>query len=447
MSSCSPSLPTDNRREQIGWYFYDWANSAFATTVISVFLGPYLTSVTKAAADETGFVHPLGIPVAAGSFYPYLVSLSVLGQVVFLPILGAIADFSQRKKQFLGLCAYVGSLATIGLYFVDGGRYLLGGVLFLIANLAFGASIVFYNAMLPEIAEADERDTVSSYGWALGYLGGGLLLALNLVLVTWADRFGLTTGAAARISLASAGLWWALFTLIPLATIRNRRAVRRLPPGARYLSVGFTQLRRTLGSARQYPQTLVFLLAYLLYNDGIQTVIALTSQFGQEELGLPLSTLTIAVLMVQFVAMIGALLFDRIARLVGTIRAIALSLVIWIGTVAYAYGWLRTSGEFYALAAAIAVVLGGSQALSRSVYSLMIPRGQEAEYFSLYEVSERGTSWLGPLFFGLALQFTGSYRIAILSLVVFFIAGLVLLMLVDLGKAVAEAGNEMPRGS
>lgn len=440
----APSM--SHRREQVGWYFYDWANSAFPTTVVTVFLGPYLTTITKAAAAADGFVYPLGIRVSAGAYYPYLVSLSVLGQVVVLPILGAIADYSQRKKQLLALCAYLGALATAGLYFVQGTRYLLGGSLFLIANVAFGASIVFYNAFLPEIASADERDAVSSKGWALGYLGGGLLLAGNLALFANAERLGVTPAEAVRISLASAGVWWGLFSLIPLATLVSRRAVRPLPSGQRYLTIGFKQLRRTVVSGRRYPHTLLFLLAYLLYNDGIQTVIALTSQFGQEELGLPIATLTLAILMVQFVAMGGSLLFNAIAAAIGNMRAIALSLLVWIGTVTYAYAFLQTSGEFFVLAAVIAIVLGGSQALSRSVYSLMIPPGQEAEYFSLYEVSERGTSWLGPLLFGLALQFTGSYRIAILSLTVFFVLGLVLLLRVDLRRAVAEAGHELPAG-
>lgn len=433
------------RRERVGWYFYDWANSAFPTTVVTVFLGPWLTTVTKAAADGEGFVYPLGIKVHAGSFFPYVVSLSVLAQVLTLPVLGAIADYSHRKKEMLGLFAYLGAGATFALYAVHGTSYLPGGVLFLFANVSFGASVVFYNAFLPDLASPDRRDAVSSYGWAFGYLGGGLLLALNLALFSQAAALGLSVGHAVRINLASAGAWWALFTLIPLLTLRNRQPARQLRPGDHYLTVGFRQLRRTLSRVRLYPQTVLFLAAYLLYNDGIQTVIALASQFGQEELGLPISTLTSVILMVQFVAFFGALAFNRVAEVLGTKRAIMVSLVIWTGTVTYAYGWLRTGGQFFALGAAIAIVLGGSQALSRALYSLMIPKGQEAEYFSLYEVSERGTSWLGPLLFGLALQFTGSYRIAILSLSVFFLLGLVLLAFVNVRDAVLEAGNEPPR--
>ena len=433
---------TNDRREQIGWYFYDWANSAFSTTVVTVFLGPYLTTVTKAAADAQGFVHPLGVKINAGSFFPYIVSLSVLLQVIVLPVLGAIADYSHRKKRMLAFFAYLGALATMGMYFLHGTNYLLGGMLFLVANLSFGASVVFYNAFLPEIARPEERDAVSSMGWALGYLGGGLLLLMNLILFSQASAFGLETGQAVRISLVSAGLWWGVFTVIPLTALRSRQPIKTLPPSANYLTVGFRQLRQTLGKVRGHPQTLLFLSAYLLYNDGIQAVITLTSQFGQEELGLSISTLTTVILMVQFVAFFGSILFNYVAKGVGAKQAVMISLMIWTGTLVYAYGFLRTEFQFFILAAVIAVVLGGSQALSRSIYSRMIPKGREAEYFSLYEVSERGTSWLGPLLFGLSLQFTGSYRIAILSLVIFFIAGLILLTRLDVKGAALEAARD-----
>jgi MFS transporter, UMF1 family len=438
----------NNRREQVGWYFYDWANSAFYTTVVTVFLGPYLTGIARAAAESLGegntFVYPLGIKVFHGSFYPYVVALSVGLQMVFLPILGAIADSSHRKKQMLALFAYIGSFATAGLYFLQGTNYMLGGGLFVLANLSYGASIVFYNSFLPDIASAEDRDRVSSTGWAIGYLGGGLLLALNLYLFSNADSFGLTSGQAVRISLASSGAWWAVFTLIPLSTLRNRMPVKEPPPSRHYIKTGFKQLVHTIRTARQYPQTLLFLIAYLLYNDAIQAVIALASVFGAEELKLEQSTLVQVILMVQFAAFFGALLFNWVAKATGSKRAIMISLVIWTGVLVYAYGLLQTKLQFFILGAVIAIVLGGSQALSRSVYSLMIPKGQEAEYFSLYEVSDKGTSWLAPLMFGLALQFTGSYRAAILSLVVFFVAGLALLAKVNVRKAAIEAGNEAP---
>lgn len=439
-------VPTSySRREQVGWYFYDWANSAFSTTVITVFLGPYLTAITQNAADANGYVHPLGIPILADSFFPYMVSLSVVLQVFFLPVLGAIADYSHLKKTLLGSFAYVGAVATLGMYFLAGDRYLLGGGLFLLANLSFGASIVFYNAFLPEISAPDDRDRVSSQGWAMGYLGGGILLAVNLVFVQFlAEGWGINTGDAVRISLASAGVWWAIFTIIPLISLRARRPMKSLPTGTGYLSIGFQQLGHTLRQLPSYPHTMLFLIAYLLYNDGIQTIIAMSTQFGSRELGLATGDLVQLILMVQFIAFFGALAFGYLARWIGSRRAIMLSLVIWLGVSVYTYAFLQTKLQFFIMGGVIAIVLGGSQALSRSLFSLMIPQGQEAEYFSLYEISERGTSWLGPLLFGLVLQNTGSYRSAILSIAVFFALGLGLLTFVNVRRAIVESGNIAP---
>jgi UMF1 family MFS transporter len=431
------------RREQRGWYFYDWANSAFSTTVVTVFLGPYLTDVADNASDAGGLVYPLGIPVLAGSYFPYILSLSVVLQVFLLPITGAIADRSRKKKRLLMLFAYIGAVSTMALYLVQGSAYLVGGLLFVVANLSFGASVVVYNAFLPEIAEPDERDRVSSRAWALGYLGGGLLLAANLVLFSAHDSLGLSAGQAVRVSLLSAGAWWALFAVIPLATLRERGSGRSDAKGAAV--AGFRQLLGTLRAARAYPQTLLFLGAYLLFNDGIQTVITLTAVYAKAELNLGTGTIISTVLMVQFLAFIGALLLGACARYFGAKRVVLASLILWTGAVAGAY-FLRAGAvwQFYLLGAFIGVVLGGSQALSRSLFSQMIPGGQEAAYFSLYEISERGTSWLGPLLFGLTLQLTSSYRLALASLVVFFALGFALLTKVDIRRAILEAGNELP---
>ncbi|MCL6646151.1 MAG: MFS transporter, partial [Dehalococcoidia bacterium] len=250
------SRPEPNKREQRGWYFYDWANSAFMTTVVTLFFGPYLTSLAKAAAGADGFVRPAGIPLAYPAVWPYLISLSVLSQVVALPLVGAWADYGRRKKEMLGGLSYTGAGAAMLMYLLDGDRYLLGCLLFLVANFCFGASIVIYNSFLPEIAGPDERDAVSSNGWGLGYAGGGLLLALNLLLYSQAGALGLSESYAVRLSLASAGLWWALFTLIPLATLRNRGGARALAPGEGYLRAGLGQLARTLAHLRGYRQTL-----------------------------------------------------------------------------------------------------------------------------------------------------------------------------------------------
>ena len=432
----------NDRRELFGWYVYDWANSAFYTTVIAVFMGPYLTTVAEAAADPEGFVYPLGIKVAAGSLYSYTVGLSVFFQMLLLPLLGAIADYSDLKKQMLGLFAFTGSFATMGLYFLEGNRYLLGSVLFLIANFSVGASIVFYNAYLNDIASEDRRDAVSSYGYAAGYVGGALLLAANLWLYSNAESFGISAGHAVRISLLSSGLWWAIFTLIPMRLLKRHQAVKSLPAGETQLSIGFKQLKHTIRELPRYRHTMLFLVAYLLYNDGIQSVIALASQFGSKELGLEISTLTTVILIVQVVAIFGAIIFRYVARWTGTKRAIIISVVVWTATILYAYAALQTARDFYIMGAVIGIVMGGSQALSRSLYSLMIPAGKEAEFFSIYEISDKGTSWLGPIIFGLTYQITKSYRLAILSIAIFFISGLALLAFVNVRKAIVEAGGK-----
>jgi MFS transporter, UMF1 family len=437
------SLPVESRRrQQRGWYFYDWANSVFPTTVLTVFLGPYLTTVTEAAGRD-GLVHPLGIPVATGSFFPYVVSLGTIVQVLVLPVTGSMADRSAHKRELLAAFAYVGALATAAMFFLAGDRYLLGGALFLVANTALGMSVVVYNSFLNDIATPDERDRVSARGWAIGYLGGGLLLALNLGLFLGHDALGLSTGYAVRICLLSAGIWWAAFTFIPLHALRNRRPVdvRRGNP----LVAGFAQLGHTIASLRQRPRTLLFLAAFLLYNDGIQTVIALASVYGAKELKLGQTVLISTILIVQFMAFVGALLLGRLARVFGTKNVVLGSLVLWTFVLVVAY-FLQAGAaiQFYLLGVVIAIVLGGSQALSRSLFSQLIPKGREAEYFGFYEISDKGTSWIGPLVFGLALQLTGSYRSAIVSLVAFFVAGFVLLLLTDVRKAVVEAGNPVP---
>ena len=433
-----------SKREQRAWYVYDWANSAFVTTVATLFFGPYVTRLAKAAAGSDGYVQFLGLPVPPEAVWYYLVSLSVFTQVLVLPLLGAIADYGRHKREMLGALAYIGAGATILMYFLKDDNYELACVLFLVANFAFGASIVIYNAFLPEIAGASERDAVSSNGWGLGYLGGGLLLAANLLLLSRYDAMGISENHAIRISLASAGLWWAVFTIIPLLGLRNRGGGKTLGPGQSYLNAGFKQLANTLRSVRSYPQTLLFLLSYLIYNDGIQTVINLATQFGQEELGLGMSTLTGSILLAQFVALFGAIGFKYVAAVTGNKRAVMVTLVIWSAALIYVYVGVHGAAGFYALSAVVGAVMGGSQALSRSVYSFMIPKGSEAEYFSIYEISDKGTSWFGPLLFALALQFIGSYRLAILSIIVFFLLGLALLSRVDVRRGALEAGNEPP---
>jgi len=439
----------NDRREIFGWAMYDWANSAFSTTIGTVFLGPHVASLARTAAEAAGTatVPFFGIPVAPDSFLPYCISFSVGMQVLFLPILGAIADYSHLRKRMLQIFATIGALATILMFFVTGGLWWLGGVLFIVANLAFGASMVFYNSYLPDIASEDERDRVSSYGWAMGYMGGGILLALNLAFFTLREKLGVPTDLAVRINLASAGIWWIGFSFFTWGRLRSRRAARHLPASETYVSIGFKQLRKTFSEVKHFPETLRFLLAYFLYNDGIQTVIAVASTFAaapliQGGLELEQSTLIAVILMIQFVAFFGALFWGKLAGWIGAKQSVVVSLIIWAGVVIYAYGGLKgptATAQFFILGVFIALVMGGSQAISRSLFAQMIPNGKEAEFFSFYEISERGTSWIGPLVFGLANQIFGNLRYAILSLIFFFIMGLILLPFVNVSKAITDA--------
>ena len=430
---------------------YDWANSAFSTTVGTVFLGPYIASLAAKAAEAypDGLARFFGIPVAPDSFLPYCISFSVGLQVLFLPILGAIADYSHLRKRMMQIFAFIGAISTILMFFITGSVWWLGGVLFIIANLTFGAAIVFYNAYLPDIASEEERDRVSSYGWAMGYLGGGILLALNLAFFTFSGALGVPGDLAVRINLASAGLWWMGFSFITWARLRPRHAARPLPADESYVSMGFKQLGNTFREIKHFPETLKYLLAYFLYNDGIQTVIAVSSTFAAAPLArggveLPQNLLIAAILMIQFVAFGGALFWGKLAKWIGAKQSIIVSLVIWSGVVIYAYGGLKGDNrilEFFILGIFIALVMGGSQAISRSLFAQMIPDGKEAEFYSFYEVSERGTSWTGPLVFGLANQIFGSLRYGILALIFYFIAGLIVLPFVNVKKAMADVKN------
>jgi UMF1 family MFS transporter len=447
-------LRTGANAEQRSWFYYDWANSAYITTVATVLYAPYLTSVAERAAcgfagDEdrkcTENLSVLGLSVSAGSLVFYVVTIATVVSAFVMPVVGAIADRVQSRRTLMARLAWSGAAVTALMFFVTGTNWQLGAALLLVANLFYASSIVVYDAILIDVAGPDERDRVSSQGWAFGYLGGGLLLAMNLVLVT-VKPFGLSTEMAVRISLVSAAVWWACFTVIPYLGIKDR-APRGVAPaeGVTLMQRSFGQLFRTLRELRNYPQTLLFLAAYLFYNDGIQTVIYSASVYGDKELGFGTSTLIATILVVQFVAFAGALVFGRVAARIGSHRTIGGGLVVWVLVVCF--GFVLPEKQlvpFLVLAVAIGLVLGGTQALSRSFFSQLIPRGREAEYFSLYQACERGTSWLGTLVFGVVHQVTGSYRPAILALIAFFVVGGALLWRLDTRQGIAEAGNEAP---
>lgn len=442
------AVPADTttplRRQRFAWYTYGWASHTFETLVVTVFMSRYLPTVAENAVGKHGRVHVLGIPIAAASLFAYVVSLSAILLIFLMPIVGAVADRTGKKRELMLGFGYVGAVSCMAMWFVSGTDWMLGALLMIVAYLGYTCAKVVFNSFLPDLAEPDARDRVSSVGWATAYIGGGLLLAAMFVL-----SFALHDDALlARIALSASGIWWAVFAVVPLRQLRNPVATGPTQPTQRsgsVLTAGFRELGDTLRHAWSFKLTLLFLLAYLVYYDGINTVTTLSADYGQKQLALSNSTLLSAILIVQFAAFGGALLLGRMARRTGAKRVIVGSLVVWIGVVGAAY-FLQAGKpiQFYLLALVLSVVLGGTQALSRSLYSGMIPRGKEAEYFSLYEISSSGSSALGPLVFGLALQETGSYRVAIFSLVVFFVVGLALLVPLNVRKAIAAAGNPVP---
>ena len=455
-----PTVSSDEagrRRDQRAWCWYDWANSVFPTSIVTVFVSLYLTTVAVNDARASGQICPsgnalvgcdislFGLEFPAGSLFGYLLAASTALQVLVLPLTGAIADRTQQKRWMLGLFTFIGAGATALLALVTGTNWRLGVVLFIVATTGYYASVVIYYSVLPEIATADERDGLSSRGWAFGFLGGGIALALNLATYLGRDALGLSESAAVRVCFLTAGLWWAAFTLIPLSRMRSYQPPQGTERGLSVLTAGFRQLFDTLRDARSYPLTLGFLAAYLVYTDGIGTVANVAGQYGDLELGLASSTLISTILMVQFVAFFGALLHGWVARRFGAKRTIMGSLVGWIGVITAAY-FVQPGDElqFYAVAVGIGLVLGGTNALSRSLFSQLVPAGKEAEYFSVYEIGAQATSTLGPLLFAAIGQATGSFRLAIVSLVAFFVIGFVLLSLVPVRRAIRAAGNSEP---
>lgn len=443
----------ERQREQRAWNWYDWANSAYYTTVLTVLFAPYMISVAgKAAgcvdADETcsKTVSVLGLDLAAGSLPFYLTSFATIASAFILPVVGAFVDRSAHKKWHMAGFAWAGSLTAGLLFFMRDDQWQLGAVAVVLSSILGGCSLVSYYAILVDISTEDERDLVSSRGWAFGYLGGGLLLLLNLVMVLGHDSFGLSKAMSVRLSLLSAAVWWAGFTIIPFLRLRDRAPVNVVQESGGLWQRSFGQLFTTLKEMRGFPMTLTFLIAYLFYNDGIQTVIYAASTYGSKQLEFGDSVLIATILLIQFVAFGGALFFGRLATRYGAYRSILWGVFAWmVIVVAAMFLPEKNIALFLAIGVAIGIVLGGTQALSRSFFSQLIPRGREGEYFALYNACERGTSWFGTFLFGLVFQLTDSYRPAIFALIVFFVIGSIFLLRLDPRRGIAEAGNAQPR--
>ena len=416
---------------------YDWANSAYVTTVVAGVLPIYFAT----AVVGKGGVQIGNTVLSADALWGYLVSASAMFVFLFAPVLGAISDFSSSKKKFLVTFAYMGSVSATLLYFSQSGDVWQTAILFLIAQIGYVSANVFYDAFLPQIASEDKIDWVSSKGFSYGYIGGGSQFAITLGLVAGGGIIGIGQGLAARIGLGMAGLWWAGFTLFTLKKLKEAGAIEAMPEKYQsqpkiiaYTAIGITRTLATIKKVRRFKHLLLFLIAFMVYNDGVQTVISMATIYGTEELKFSATVLMVTLLMIQIIAAGGALLFGRIASKIGAKRALMLSLLLWSGVVTYAY-FLHTVTEFFILGVVVGIVLGGSQALSRSFYGAMIPKEASAEFYGFYSVFSKFSAIWGPLVFAIIRQITGTPRLAIISLMVFFIVGLILLAFVDEEKA------------
>jgi MFS transporter, UMF1 family len=420
-----------HRPELRAWAMYDWANSVFMTTGILIF-PIYLADVASA-----------GSPVAvATARYSMATTVSMALVAVLSPILGAIADYTAMKKKMLAAFALMGILATGGMYFIERGEWRLALILFLFANTGVTASIVFYESLLPHIAREDEVDRVSTAGYAMGYLGSSLLMVLNIAWIQKPALFGISSPEMAiRLTFLSSALWWLVFTIpllrrVPEPPLRLEADER---PGLNPVAVGFRRLHETLREIRAFKHTFLFLLAFFIYNDGIGTIIRMATIYGRE-IGIERASLLIPLLLVQVVGIPFTFLFGALADRIGAKPAIFAALAVYLLIAILGYR-MTTARDFFVLALLVGTVQGGSQALSRSVFSTLVPRHKSSEFFAFFSVFEKFAGILGPAVFTIMISATGSSRSAILSIIAFFVAGGVLLAFVDV-KAGQRAARE-----
>jgi UMF1 family MFS transporter len=422
----------NDKRTIFGWAMYDWANSAYIT-IFGAVIGAFFTGTIMTGDTYLG--------LSGEALFSILIGVGSIILLLAMPILGAVADYTDAKRRFLRNFAFLGAAFAILIAFIPDGQVAVFLLIVVVSQFGFVAANVFYDGFLPEITTDDTIDQVSSKGFALGYLGGGLYLLFSLILIVFSsDDPGatLTETFAARIAIFGSGIWWVLFSFVSLARLPADGAGSAKRSLGEYASIGFSRTIDTTRKLRQFPQLLLFVIAFIVYNSGIGTVIAVSGPYAEDTLGLELETIALAFLIVQFIAVGGAFLFGALANRIGPKRSILTSLVIWLGVAVMAY-FLPEGGStgFLALAAVIGFVLGGVQALSRSLYGTMIPEEASAEFFGFYSVFSK-LSGIGPLMFGLVAAVTGSGRTAILSVALFFIVGFVMLARVDVDEARAS---------
>ncbi len=423
------------RRDVRAWAMYDWANSAFVTTIVAAVFPVYFSTVAAAGLP----------PAVATRRFALATTLALAIIAVLAPLLGALADAAGWKKRLLGGFLIIGVAATAAMGAVQRGQWVAAALLFGIANIGAWGTFVFYDSLLPHLAHSDtEMDRASTAGYALGYLGGGLMLALNLAWISWPEVFGFADSAsAARASFVSVALWWAVFSIplfrhVPEPAVRGEPGMVRSLASASALAKGLAQTFRDL---RRYREALLFLLAFLVYNDGIGTVIRMAAIYGAE-IGLPQRSLLAAILLVQVIGVPCAVGFGGLAVRVGIKPAILFSLAVYL-VISIIGGLLSKSWHFYLLAVLVGSVQGGSQALSRSLFARLIPRARSAEFFAFFSISDKVAGVLGPAVFAGVSSLTGTSRAGVMVVGLFFVAGALLLTRVDIeaGERAVAAGN------
>lgn len=418
------------RKEVFGWTMYDWANSAFATIIMAAVLPVYYSKVAGSTLPGN----------RATVYWAYTASLALLIVALISPVLGAMADFSGAKKRYLTGFALFGILGTALLYGVYSGDWLKASIFYIIGNVGFAGANVFYDGLLPHVAAEDERDMVSAAGYAMGYLGGGLILAVSLGLIMTApndEKVGFFT----RLSFLMTAIWWLVFT-IPLWmwVPEPARRVLKHEVDMNPVQAGFSRLARTFRKVQRYDELWKFLLAFWLYNDGIGTIIKMATIYGAE-IGIGSTDLIGTLLLVQFVGIPFSFFFGWLAGKIGTKRAIYITLAVYTLISIGGY-FMSAAWHFWLLGIAVATVQGGSQALSRSLFSQMVPKSQSAEFFGFFSVSSKFAGIFGPLLFGLVGQLMGSSRLSIISIILFFILGGYILTKVNVETGMQVAKEE-----
>jgi len=408
---------------------YDWANSAFATTIMAAIFPPFYRSLVIRAGFSEG---------SATAYWGYTTSIALMVIALIAPALGAVSDSTGGKKLYVAFFAWTGILSTTAFLFIDTDTWLLASTLFIMGNIGFAGANVFYESMLPHIAKKDDIDQISTKGYAMGYVGGGILLVINVLWILKPGVFGMPgTGFALRASFLSVAVWWAVFSLPFFRHVPEPPLIKKNDASVNPVYDGFANLSATFKEIKRYKQLLIFLAAFWIYNDGIGTIIKMATAYG-DEIGIRMPDMIMALIITQFVGIPFSFLFGKLARRMGTKPSILLAIGVY-ALISIGGYYMQTAIHFYILAFMVGTVQGGSQALSRSLYGVMVPKHNSAEFFGFFSTSAKFAGIFGPLIFGLVSQISGGSRLSILSVIVFFIAGGTLLMLVDVDEGIRVA--------